>query len=352
VIAFTDKSVQPTYKNTTCSGGLNCLMVLYTTITSIKVERPLNNKKVITADSTTCSVCRNNYTDIITDSESGEVVCSNCGIVITDKSEDITNPEWRAFTAEEQNKRARTGAPTSLARHDRGLATIISKTGRDASGQKLDSAMHSTYKRLSTWDYRISHYDSLDRNLFRAFSLLYALKDKLRLSETIIEKTAYIYRKAEDRGLVRGRSISGMVAAAIYIACREIGTPRTLREIAAISNVKRKNIARCCRLLISELDLKVPMVDPMKCIVKIANKANLSEKVTRQAMSMMTEIIKSKISAGKNPMSFAATVLYLSSLRVGWNTTQLDIANAAGVTEVTIRNRIKELNTTVGSAVH
>jgi transcription initiation factor TFIIB len=322
-------------------------MALYTTITSTKVEKPLNNKKVITADSTTCPVCRNNYTDIITDSESGEVVCSNCGIVITDKSEDITNPEWRAFTAEEQNKRARTGAPTSLARYDRGIATIISKTGRDASGQKLDSAMHSTYKRLSTWDYRISHYDSLDRNLFQAFSQLYALKDKLGLSDTIIEKTAYIYRKAEDKGLVRGRSISGMVAAAIYIACREIGTPRTLKEIAEISNIKRKNIALCCRLLIGELDLKVPMADPMKCIVKIANKANLSEKITRQAMNLMTEIIKSKISAGKNPMSFAATVLYLSSLRAGMNITQLDVATAAGVTEVTIRNRIKELNSLV-----
>ena len=321
-------------------------------ITSIKVERALNDKKTITTtNSVTCSVCRNNYTDIITDSESGEVFCGDCGMVISEKSEDITNPEWRAFTAEEQNKRARTGAPTSLARHDRGLATIISKTGRDASGQKLDTVIQSTYKRLRTWDYRINHYGSLDRNLFQAFSQLYALKDKLGLSDTIIEKTAYIYRKAEEGGLVRGRSISGMVTAAIYIACREIGTPRTLREIAAISNVKRKNIARCCRLLISELDLKVPMVDSMKCIVKIANNANLSEKVTRQAMNMMTEIIESKISAGKNPMSFAATVLYLSSLRAGGNITQLDIANAAGVTEVTIRNRIKELNTTVGSSI-
>ena len=327
-------------------------MALYTTITSIKVEKPLNNKKTITTNSVNCSVCRNNYTDIITDSESGEVVCSNCGIVITDKSEDITNPEWRAFTAEERNERARTGAPTSLAKHDRGLATIISKTGRDASGQKLDTAMHSTYKRLRTWDYRISHYGSLDRNLFQAFSRLDALKDKLGLSDTIIEKTAYIYRKAEDKGLVRGRTISGMVTAAIYIACREIGTPRTLKEIAAISDIKRKNIALCCRLLIGELDLKVPTADPMKCIVKIANKANLSETITRQAMNIMTEIIKSKISAGKHPMSFAATVLYLSSLRAGGNITQLDIAKAAGVTEVTIRNRIKELNTTIGSIVH
>jgi transcription initiation factor TFIIB len=212
--------------------------------------------------------------------------------------------------------------------------------------------MYSTYKRLRTWDYRIIHDSSLNRNLFQAFSQLYALKDKLRLSDTIIEQTAYIYRKAEERGLVRGRTISGMVTAAIYIACRELGTPRTLKEIAEISNTKRKNIALCCRLLISELDLKVPMADPMKCIVKIANKAEVSEKITRLAMNMMTEIIKSKISAGKNPMSFAATVLYISSFKAGENITQFDLANAAGVTEVTIRNRVKELNNKIGSTIH
>ena len=324
-------------------------MVLHITNTAIKVERTLNNKKArTTMNSGTCSVCdNNNYTDIITDPESGEVICSNCGIVITEKSEDITNPEWRAFTAEEQNEKVRTGAPTSLAKHDRGLATIISKTGRDASGQKLDTAMYSTYKRLRTWDNRILHNSSVNRNLFQAFSQLYALKDKLGLSDTIIEKTAYIYRKAEERGLVRGRTISGMVTAAIYIACREIGTPRTLKEIAVISNTKRKNIALCCRLLIRELDIKVPIADPMKCIIKIANKAKLSEKITRLAMNMMTQIIQRGISAGKNPMSFAATVLYISSFKAGENITQLDIANAAGVTEVTLRNRIKELNSTV-----
>jgi transcription initiation factor TFIIB len=176
------------------------------------------------------------------------------------------------------------------------------------------------------------------------------LKDKLVLSDTIIEKAAYIYRKAEDRGLIRGRTISGMMDAAIYIACREMGTPRTLNEIAAISNIKRKNIAHCYRLLIRELDIKVPMADPMKCIVKVANKANLSEKITRQAMSVMTQIIQGGISAGKNPMSFAATVLYISSFKSSEkNITQLDIANAAGVTEVTLRNRIKKLNSRFGN---
>ena len=151
-------------------------MVLHTTNTAIKVEKTLNNKKTITRNSVTCFICLNDYTNIITDSESGEVVCSNCGIVITEKSENISNPEWRAFTAEEHNKRARTGAPTSLVIHDRGLATLISKTGRDASGQKLDTAMYLAYKRLRTWDCRIIHDSSHNRNLFQAFSQLLRIK--------------------------------------------------------------------------------------------------------------------------------------------------------------------------------
>jgi transcription initiation factor TFIIB len=289
-------------------------------------------------------VCHNNnHTDIITDSDSGEVFCSSCGIVITEKSEDVSNPEWRAFTLEEKNSKSRTGRPTSLARHDRGLATIISKTDRDASGRKFDDDTYSIFKRLRTWDTRTQYYSGRDRNFALAFSQLDILKDKLGLPDVLIERVAYTYRKAQERGLIRGRSISALVSGAVYVSCREIGIPRTLKDVAAAGNLKRKDLARHCRLIIRELDLRVPMADPMKCIVKIANKANLSETITRLAMNMMTQIIQRGISAGKNPMSLAATVLYISSIKVGVNITQLDIASAAGITEVTIRNRIHEL---------
>jgi transcription initiation factor TFIIB len=264
-------------------------------------------------------------------------------MVISDKAEDISNPEWRAFTPEQKNSKSRTGIPTSLAKHDRGLATIISKTGRDANGQKLDNSMYSTFKRLRAWDARTQYSSSRDRNLTLAFSQLDLLKDKLGLSDILIERIAYMYRKAQEKGLTRGRTISSVLIAAIYVSCREIDTPRTLKDVAAASNVKRKEIARNSRLIMREFDLRVPMADPMKCIVKIANKANLSETITRLAMKMMTQIIQKGISAGKNPMSFAATVLYISSCKASENITQPNIARAAGITEVTIRNRIQEL---------
>ncbi len=287
-----------------------------------------------------CSICSDGQ--MVTDPESGEIICRNCGIVMVDKIQE-SRPEWRAFTSDDGSDRSRTGTPSSLARHDMGLSTVIGRADKDASGNRIDVSMRSTMDRLRAWDFRTQAHTPTDRNLRQAFSELERLKDKLGLSDVIIEKTAYIYRKAQERGLVRGRTISSVLAAAIYIACREIGTSRTLKDIAFISNIKRKDIARTYRLLVLELNYKIPMVDPIKCVVRVANKADLSEKTKRQAMNIMHNVTKSGISAGKDPMGLAASVLYLSCLSTGESRTQTDIAEAAGVTEVTVRNRYKNL---------
>jgi transcription initiation factor TFIIB len=293
--------------------------------------------------SITCSSCNNNTSQIITDTESGEIICRNCGMVMLDNVQE-SRPEWRSFTTDEvNNSRSRTGMPTSLARHDKGLATIIGRANKDASGQVLDAAMRTTMERLRTWDFRTQINTPNDRNLIQAFSELDRIKDKLGLPDSVIEKTAYIYRKAQERGLIRGRSISAILAAAIYIACREMGFPRILKDITAISNIKQRYIAQSYRLLIMELDLKIPLLDPIKCIIRIANTVNISEKTKRQAMNIMHDIIKNGASAGKDPMGLAAAVLYISCLKTGENKTQRDIADAAGVTDVTIRNRYKSI---------
>jgi transcription initiation factor TFIIB len=289
-----------------------------------------------------CPVCRNGRR-IITDSESCEIICSNCGIVISDNALDIAQSEWCATSDEEINDKLRTGIRSSLARFDMGLSTIIGRTDRDASGNILDATMRSRMQRLRTWDIRSQAQSSAAKNRKQAFTQLSLLKDKLNLSDAVIEKTAYIYRKAQERLLIRGRTISGMLAAAIYIACREMGTPRTLNDIATVNNMKRKELARNYRLLYFELDLRIPIIDPMKCIVKVANKANLTENTKRQALDIMRQAIKKEISAGKDPMGLAAAILYISSLMTGENTTQTDVARASGKTEVTIRNRFTEL---------
>jgi transcription initiation factor TFIIB len=290
----------------------------------------------------TCSICKSSNT-VISDPESGELVCSNCGVVISDKIHETNRPEWRAFNREEENTRIRTGAPTSLTRHDMGLATVIGKTDIDASGHKIDASLHSTMGRLRKWDLRTQTRSSTDRSLLQAFSELNILKDKLGLPDAVVEKTAYIYRKAQERGFVRGKSISAVISASIYVACREMGVSKTIKDIAAVSNIRNKTLARIYRQLILELDFRVSMTDPVKCIAKVANKANLSEKTARQAISVMNDLNSREISVGKNPMSLAATVLYISCIKTGESIRQDDISRAAGVTGVTLRNRLKDI---------
>ncbi len=280
--------------------------------------------------------------NMLTDNDTGEMFCSKCGFVATERVEQ-EGPEWRSFSKDSGQDRTRTGAPTSLAMHDMGLATIINPQNKDASGKPLSASMKSTIERLRTWDSRSQVHESVDRNFRQAFSELDRLKDKLALSDAVIEKTAYIYRKALDKGLVRGRSIPALIASALYAACRNTETPRTLTDVANGINIKRKDVARCYRLLLRELDLKMPVVDPTKGVSRIASITGLSEKTKRKALEFLKEASRLEASAGKDPMGLAAAALYLASVMMGENTTQKDIANAAGVTEVTIRNRYKGL---------
>lgn len=280
---------------------------------------------------------------LVTDNDTGENFCAKCGYVLTQESIE-SGPEWRSFSKEDEGK-SRAGVPTSLAMHDMGLATIIGQVDKDASGKPLSSSMKNTIERLRTWDSRSQVHEPADRNFRQAFSELSRLKDKLALGDAVIEKAAYIYRKAIEKGLVRGRSISALIASALYAACRDTETPRTLKDIGVASNIKRKDIARCYRLLLKELSLKMPVVDPIKCVSRIASKADLSEKTKREAARILRTAEENKISAGKDPMGLAAAALYVACVTNGENKTQRDVAEAAGVTEVTIRNRYKGLKT-------
>ena len=286
------------------------------------------------------SCLRCGKTAIITDTETGEIFCGGCGFVLSEKLQE-SGPEWRSFSDGNINRR-RTGDGTSLAKHDQGLSTVINPTNRDATGKPLSSSMKNTLKRLRTWDGR-SQNDVINSNLKQAFNELYRLKDKLYLSDAVVEKAAYIYRKALENKLVRGRTIHGMMGSALYAACREVETPRTIKDIAEATNIKKKEIARCYRLLLRELSLKMPVVDSVQNVARIASKAGLSEKTKRYAIEILRKAEENKISAGKNPMGLAASALYLSCVKNGEDKTQRDVAEAANITEVTIRNRYKGL---------
>jgi len=279
---------------------------------------------------------------LLTDGVTGEQFCAKCGYVISEKV-DESGPERRSFSTQGGVDTARTGAPTSLTRPDKGLSTVINPANKDATGRPLSSSMKSTITRLRTWDRRSRVHETADRNLIQALNELNRLKDKLAISANVLEKAAYIYRKALEKKLVRGRSISAMIAASLYAACRDAETPRTLNDVADAANVKRKDISRCYRLLHHELELKMPVVDSIQLIARISSKLEITEKTKRYAAKILKETQERKESAGKDPMGLAAAALYMSCVEYGVSVTQRDIAEASGVTEVTIRNRYKAL---------
>jgi len=279
---------------------------------------------------------------LLTDGSTGERFCAKCGYVISETLQD-SGPEWRSFQNENGSNPARAGAPISLAIHDMGLSTIINPLNKDVSGKPLSASMKTSLKRLRTYDNRSRSKTSVDRNLIKALNELDTLKDKLTIPSSVVEQAAYIYRKALEKNLVRGRSISSLIAASLYASCRCTETPRTLREIANEANVKWKDVARCYRLLYRQLELEVPVVDPIQCIAKISSKLKLTEKTKRYAVKVLQEAQKCKESAGKDPTGLASAALYLSCLKNGIPVTQLDIAKSSGVTEVTLRNRCKGL---------
>jgi len=289
-----------------------------------------------------CSMCAKGQ--LVTDQESGELFCSKCGAVLSERSPD-TRAEWRHFQGEVESDSSRAGMPASLAIHDMGLDTVIGETKFDVSGHRLSPPVLSGLKRLRTWDLRTKLSSPTSRSYIRAFDELRRLRDKLGLSNSITEKSAYIFRKAHQKGMLRGRSSSSVLAAAIYLAFRESNSPRTLKDICTASNTKRKNVTRCYRLILRELDLKVPPVDIYKCIARNANKLDLSEKTKREALRIMHTLSEddSESIPGKNPMALAASILYIACLVTKEEETQKEIAAAAGITDVTLRNRLKAL---------
>ncbi|HEY1249374.1 MAG TPA: transcription initiation factor IIB, partial [Nitrososphaera sp.] len=194
---------------------------------------------------------------------------------------------------------------------------------------------------IRVWDFRIQAAN--DRSLKQAIPELDHLKESLGLPETIIEKSAYFYRKASRLNLIKGRTVSSMLAASVYLACRELETPRSLFEISASCNVQRKKISRDYRLLVHTFDPKIPVVDHIRCITRIANKAGVTERTKRLAIKLMQNVIGMEVSAGKGPMGIAATVLYIACIQNEEIRTQKELSIIAGVTEVTIRNRYSDL---------
>lgn len=271
-----------------------------------------------------------------------ELVCEDCGLVIDEDFIDH-GPEWRAFDSEQRDKRARTGAPMTYTMHDKGLSTIIDWKNRDSYGKSIPTRNRAQLYRIRKWQRRVRISDSTEKNLAIALSGLDRLSSSMSLPRTVRETAAMIYRKAALKKLVRGRSIEGVTAASLYAACRQCNVPRTLDEISNIAQISRKDIGRIYRYISRELGLKLMPTSPRDYISRFCSQLNLRNDVQIKTMEILTKAANNELTSGRGPTGLAAAALYIASVLCGDRRTQREVAEVAGVTEVTIRNRYKEL---------
>lgn len=249
----------------------------------------------------------------VDDPDVGEAVCSSCGLVVNDR---VMNrgPDWRVHTQEERNAKAHVGPPSTLARHDRNLPTFIgysgARNGRDGLGRRLSPEKQQEIQRLQKWQVRTMCGSSSERNLSKAMSELDRLTDMLHIPFPIKERAAALYRKVLSHRLVKGRRIMAMSAAVLYAACRLSENPRTLKEFANTGRVSKKELARCYRLIINELDVKIPVWNPITCIAKIATKVGISMQSQQRAAAILTQLRGTDTLRAKDPMGLAAASLY------------------------------------------
>ena len=240
-------------------------------------------------------------------------------------------------------RRTRVGAPLTYTIHDKGLSTTIDWHDRDIYGKSLSPGQKAQVYRLRKWQRRIRVSDATERNLAFALSEITKISNNLNLPKNILETASVIYRKAVKERLIRGRSIQGVTSAAIYLACRQCGLPRTLDEIAQCSTVNKKEVGRSYRFLIRELNYSIPPLRPSQYITKFSNQLTMQGKVEEIAHKILAAAKELKLTSGRGPTGIAAAASYVASVLTGERKTQREIAEIAQVTEVTIRNRYKEL---------
>ena len=295
-----------------------------------------------------CPECKSILVD---DIQSGEVICSGCGVVVADQMADY-GPETKSSDLEDKLRLARATGHTTYSQHDLGITTEIAISTKDFSGKTINHHVANQMNNLRKWQQRVRVSSSRDRRLSNILSKMSETCNSLSLSKNVLETASIIYRNLDGRVDVKGKSVVSISAATIYMACKQCNVVRSLEEICkemcAPKDVKAKTklAAKYYRTIVMEMgQTTAPVVTMDKYISKISNMTHADVRVERLALEIAEKTKDSSIVDGKAPNGIAAAYLYVASILLGQSVLQRDIAGIAEVTEVTIRNRCKEILT-------
>lgn len=301
-----------------------------------------------TLETQSCPECQSSLID---DVQNGEIICSGCGVVVADQMADY-GPESRGSSLEEKMKLARATGQTTYSQHDLGITTEISMSTKDFSGKSINTEIANQMHNLRKWQQRVRVSSPRERRLANVLAKIGEACNSLSLTKNVLETASMIYRNLDDKMDVKGKSVASISAATIYMACKQCEVVRSLDEICqglcAQKEVKAKVklAARYYRTMVMEMgNFTAPIVTMDKYISKIANLSKTDVRVERLALEIAEKTKNNSIADGKAPNGIAAAYLYVASVLLGQNVLQRDVSSIAGVTEVTIRNRCKEILT-------
>lgn len=279
------------------------------------------------------------------DSVRGERSCEDCGLVI---AENMIDPgqDWNTFVGKEETIRG--GPPASVMVHDKGLSTDIHWANKDYAGRSIAGKNRSQFYRMRKWQRRARVSGSFDRNMEAALVEIGRLASKMGMGKLVKEETAVIYRKALEKDMVRGRSIDTVVAASMYLANQKLQTARSLDDFQRHSDVSRKSITRAHKVIKAALGVRIPVSEPSEYVGRYAGLLDLPPEINASALRLLARAGELELTHGKSPTGLAAAALYIAARQGDRHRTQRDIADISGVTEVTIRNRYKEMVSGMG----
>ncbi|EMA47518.1 Transcription factor TFIIB cyclin-related protein [Halococcus morrhuae DSM 1307] len=313
--------------------------------THIRQREPSEQDERATEDAKTdeservCPECGGRLAE---DEAHGETTCTECGLVVSTDEIDH-GPEWRAFDSAERDRKKRTGAPTTKMMHDKGLSSQIGWQNKDAYGNTLSARKRQRMQRLRTWDERFRTRDSKERNLKQALGEIERMASALGVPKDVRETASVIYRRALSEDLLPGRSIEGVSTAALYAGIRQMGLPRSVEEVGAVSRVDEMEFKRAYRYINQELDLEIGPPNPKQYVSRFASDLDVSEETERRARDLLETAERQAVHSGKSPVGLAGAALYAAGILTNRKLTQDEVSEVAEVSNVTIRNRYHEL---------
>lgn len=282
-----------------------------------------------------CPQCRDEHPNIVEDFAAGDLICGNCGAIVGDRIID-TRSEWRTFSNDGTggDDPSRVGGPSNPLLGGEQLDTLISN--RDGfSGNSKD---------LNRLQNR-ANYKSGERNILQSFKEISTLCERIGLPKVIADRAKQLYKMAEDSKITKGKANEGIIAACLYIACRQEKVTRTFKEISSLTRVSKRDIGRCYKEMFPLLEQRMTTVSTEDFMTRFCSHLNLPMEVQKAALHFSRKCQEHGYTAGKSPISIASAGIYMvSHLFPNCKKTPKDVSFVSGVSESTIKSTYKELH--------